>query len=291
MRKLIFVLFLLGGYFSGYAQVGIGTRNPSSSALLDIHSAEGNKGVAMPKVALISKQSYAPITGSSSDKHNLGLIMYNTTTDHAKELVPGYYYWTGTSWTALLHTEAIFDLIDQQNTKDGVYYGKINGGTQAVLYVKKKDAQGNQIQEEIDLLRLLLQDVSNLSEEHLYQLRKTLGYDITEHVVYTGKSVRGQYHYSVYGRTAIEDGNAEVQGVRLSRETVQLLEEGVVFDIHLLNAQQQIIDINTTEVEVTNGGLLKFSLGSSSMYYTLPAGEYGVIVDLLSSRELLSSGG
>lgn len=285
MRKLFFVLCLLGGYFYGYAQVGIGTRNPSSSALLDVHGVEGNKGVLMPKVALISRQSYAPLAGSSRDERNLGLIVYNTTTDSERELAPGYFYWTGTSWTALLHTEAIFDLIGQNNTKDGVYYGKINGGIQAVLYVKKKDANGNEIQEEIDLLRLLLQDISTLSEEHLYQLRKTLGYDITEHVVYTGKSVRGKYHYSVYGRTAIEDGNAEVQGVRLTRETLRLLEEGVVFDIHLLNAQQQIIDINTTDVEVTSGGLLKFSLGSSSLYYTLPAGEYGVIVDLLSTKE------
>lgn len=285
MRKLFFVLFLLGGYLSGYAQIGIGTRTPSSSALLDVRSTAGNKGVLMPKVALISKQSYAPITGSSSDEHNLGLIVYNTTTDHAKELVPGYYYWTGSSWTALLHTEALFDLIGQQDSKDGVYYGKINGGVQAVLYVKKKTADGTEVHEEINLLSLLLQDISNLSEEHIHQLRKTLGYDITEQAVYTGKSIQGKHHYSVYGRTEIEEGNAEVRGVRLSRETLQLLEEGVVFDIHLLNAHQQIIDINTTDVEITSNGILKFSLGSSSMYYTLPAGEYGVIVDLLSSRE------
>ncbi|EHQ43883.1 hypothetical protein [Myroides odoratus] len=285
MKKLFFVVFLLWGYLQGYAQVGIGINKPSSSAMLDIHSTGGNKGVLFPKVALIDTKSYAPIIGNSADMHNVGLLVYNITTDVAKGLHQGYYYWTGTTWVGLPNTEVILDLVASQTSIGGVYYGKINGGTQDVLYVKKQDAQGNDVEEALDLMTMLVQDVSNLTEENIFMLKKAFGYDITEHIVYTGKSIQGKYQYSVYGQTEIEEGNAEVGGVRLSRESLQLLEEGVIFDIHLVNANQQLIDINITDIEVTTAGVLKFSLGTSSMYFTLPAGGYGVIVDLLSLRE------
>lgn len=284
MKKLFFVVFLFLGYLQGYAQVGIGTNKPSSSAMLDIHSTGGNKGVLFPKVALVDTKSYAPITGDSYDSHNVGLLVYNITTHVAKGLHQGYYYWTGTTWVGLPDTDTILDLVASQTVNGGVYYGKINGGTQDVLYIKKKDTQGNDVEEAIDLLNILLQDLNSLTEENIFRLKKVFGYDITEHIVYTGKSIQGKYQYSVYGRTEIEEGNAEVRGVRLSRESLQLLEEGVVFDIHLVNTDQQLIDINITDIEVTAAGILKFSLGTSSMYFTLPAGGYGVIVDLLSTR-------
>lgn len=283
MKKLVFIMFLLVGYLSGYAQVGIGVRTPSSSAMLDIHSAEGNKGVLMPKVSLIDKTSYAPLKGSSSDVRNVGLIVYNTTEDVAKDLVQGYYYWTGSAWTGLPNTDTIIELISNQIINGGVYYGKINGGTKDVLYIKKIDAvTGNEIDEEIDILDTLL---SNLTPENIFLIKKSLGYDITEQVVYTGKSVKGKYHYSVYGKTQIQEGNAEVNGLSLSSESLRLLEEGVIYGIHLLNNNLQVIDINITDIEVTSSGVLKFSLGSSSIYFTLPAGEYGVIVELLSAKE------
>ena len=288
MKKLFFVLFLLWGCFSGYSQVGIGIKDPSPSAMLDIYSARGNKGVLMPKVELQDKQSYAPILGDANDTHNIGLIVYNTTINVAKELTPGYYYWTGKAWTKMADVDTIMDLIGKPSMNEGgVYYGKINGGTKEVLYFKKKEANGTVVDVEIDLVSTLLNDFANLSEENIFNLRKVFGYDITERVVFTGKKVQGKYHYSVYGRTEIDEGNAEVRGLRLNSGSLQLLEDGVIFKIHLLNQQQQIVDVGITDIEVTTGGMLKFSLGSSSVYYTLPAGQYGVIVEFLSTRELL----
>lgn len=288
MKKLFFVLFLLWGCFSGYSQVGIGIKDPSSSAMLDIYSAGGNKGVLMPKVELQDKQSYAPIIGNGNDTHNVGLIVYNTTINVGKELTQGYYYWTGNSWTRMADVDTIMDLIGQPTVNEGsVYYGKINGGSKEVLYFKKKEANGTVVDVEIDLASTLLSDFSNLSEENIFNLRKVFGYDITDQVVFTGKRIQGKYHYSVYGRTEIEEGNAETQGLRLNSGALQLLEDGVVFKIYLLNQNQQVIDMGITDIEVTTGGMLKFSLGSSSVYYTLAAGQYGVIVEFLSTRELL----
>ena len=286
MKKILFVLFLLGGCYSGFSQVGIGVQNPSSSAMLDIHSAEGNKGVLMPKIALIDKQSYLPITGNSGDARNIGLMVYNTTVDVAKDLSKGYYYWTGTQWNGLPDAAAIIDIINNNTSiNGGVYYGKINGGTKEVLYIKKKDNNGNEIDEEIDIVASFLGDLTNISEENIFILKKVFGYDITEHVVYTGKSIKGKYHYSVYGKTLIQEGNAEVQGVQLNSETVRLLGSGNIYKINLLDQNQQIIDVNITDITIETGNVLKFSMGTSSIYYTLPAGEYGVIVELLSSLE------
>lgn len=283
MKKLVLGLLLLGGYFMGYAQVGIGIKDPSTSAMLDVHSPNGDKGILMPKIALVEKSSFAPIKGNSSDVHNLGLIIYNTTVDTTKDLIQGYYYWTGSKWTGLPNTETVIELISNQIVNGGVYYGKINGGTKEVLYLKKIDAvTGTEINEEIDILSLL---INNLTVENIFKLKEAMGYDVTEQVVYTGKSVKGKYHYSVYGKTQIEDGNAEAGGVSLSAETLRLLEEGVIYKVYVLNNNHQIIDINTTDIVVTNAGVLKFSLGANSLYYTLPAGEYGVIVELLSSKE------
>lgn len=288
MKKLFFVLILLWGCFSGYSQVGIGTKNPSSSAMLDIYSVQGNKGVLMPKVELFDKQSYEPILGDANDLHNVGLIVYNTAINVSKDLTQGYYYWTGNSWTKLADVDTIMDLIDTSSLDEGVvYYGKINGGLKDVLYIKKKEANGNEVDVEIDLVGALLNDFTNLSEENIFNLKKVFGYDITERVVFTGKQIQGKYHYSVYGKTTIEDGNAEVQGLQLNSGSLQLLEDGVVFTIYLLNQNQQVVDVGITDIEVTASGMLRFSLGSSSVYYTLPAGQYGVIVEFLSTREQL----
>lgn len=285
MKKLVFIMFLLVGYFSGYAQVGIGVQTPSSSAMLDIHSAGGDKGVLLPKIALTSLTSYLPIKGDSSDARNVGLLIYNTTEDSTKDLVLGYYYWTGSSWVGLPNTSTIIELISNQIINGGVYYGTINGGTKEVLYIKKKDAvTGIETNEEIDLFATILNNITHISAGDLFEMKKMFGYDISEHVVFTGISVKGKYLYTVYGTTQIQEGNAEVGGLTLSQESLALLAHGEIYSISLLNSQLQVIDMNTTDIVLTTNGLLKFSLGSGSLYQTLPAGEYGVIVELLSDN-------
>ena len=83
------------------AQTGIGTTTPNASAKLDVTSAD--KGFLPPRVALTATNVFAPVTGLSGTTAlatAAGLLIYNTstTTNTPNNVVPGYYYWNGTSW-------------------------------------------------------------------------------------------------------------------------------------------------------------------------------------------------
>jgi hypothetical protein len=89
------VLFLLIS-FGTFAQTGIGTNTPNASAKLEV--AATDKGFLPPRVALTASNVFSPITGTSSAA--TGLLVYNTATAGTapNNVVPGYYYWNGTSW-------------------------------------------------------------------------------------------------------------------------------------------------------------------------------------------------
>lgn len=84
MRYLLFFMIFLPAY--ALAQnVGIGTPAPDASAALDVSAA--NKGVLVPRVALINEFVVNPITSPAQ-----GLLVYNTTTNVT--LTPGFYFWS-----------------------------------------------------------------------------------------------------------------------------------------------------------------------------------------------------
>ena len=89
---LFFSLFVL----IGHAQTGIGTTAPNASAKLEV--AATDKGFLPPRVALTASNVFAPITGTSSAA--TGLLIYNTASAGTtpNNVVPGYYYWNGTTW-------------------------------------------------------------------------------------------------------------------------------------------------------------------------------------------------
>ncbi|GEQ85527.1 hypothetical protein ULMS_10350 [Patiriisocius marinistellae] len=96
ISKNIFLVsscFLLCSLFTN-AQVGINTTTPSASSALDITST--NKGFLMTKVALTGTDDMTTITPSPT----IGLLVYNTasTGSSGTEVVPGFYYFNGTSW-------------------------------------------------------------------------------------------------------------------------------------------------------------------------------------------------
>ena len=77
--------------------VGIGTVTPNASAMLDVSAT--NKGVLVPRVALINASDVATIVTPP-----LSLLIYNTATAGVPSLAvsPGYYYWNGSKWVALI---------------------------------------------------------------------------------------------------------------------------------------------------------------------------------------------
>lgn len=82
-----------------HAQTGIGTTTPNASAKLEVAST--NKGFLPPRVALTATNTFAPITGTASSA--TGLLVYNTETAGTipNNVVPGYYYWNGTTWVQI----------------------------------------------------------------------------------------------------------------------------------------------------------------------------------------------
>jgi hypothetical protein len=92
--KKIFFFFVVFCVFNSHAQVGIGTDTPNTSAKLDVSAS--NKGFLPPRVALVSTAgNTSPIAFPAT-----GLIVYNTASSN--DVTPGYYYWSGAKWIAVI---------------------------------------------------------------------------------------------------------------------------------------------------------------------------------------------
>lgn len=95
MKKIMLIVVVVGGSYFANAQVGIGTPNPDSNAMLEIKSA--NKGVLIPRMELKSLTSSEPI--SSGNDLREGLLVYNI----SASLPVGFYSWdmSGKKWLKL----------------------------------------------------------------------------------------------------------------------------------------------------------------------------------------------
>jgi hypothetical protein len=97
MKKGIGVLIFVLAFFTGNAQTGIGTTTPSPSAKLEV--ASSNQGFLPPRIALTATNAASPVTSPAT-----GLLVYNTATAGTapNNVAPGYYYWNGSAWVAIL---------------------------------------------------------------------------------------------------------------------------------------------------------------------------------------------
>lgn len=91
LKTLILYLFVI---ISSFAQVGIGTTNPDTSAALDIVNPTG--GLLIPRVALTATTDTATINGIEAES----LLVYNTAV--VNDVTTGFYFWNGTYWERLL---------------------------------------------------------------------------------------------------------------------------------------------------------------------------------------------
>lgn len=97
MKKVILVLAFFLVFLNGNAQTGIGTTTPSPSAKLEV--ASSNQGFLPPRIALTATNAASPVTSPAT-----GLLVYNTATAGTapNNVAPGYYYWNGSAWVAIL---------------------------------------------------------------------------------------------------------------------------------------------------------------------------------------------
>ena len=106
MKNIIVSAFLFFG-LSISAQVGINTRSPHSSSVLDIRAT--NKGVTFPQVELQSRLDITTIPSSTES-----LVVYNT--NDALSGKKGHYFWDGSRW------EYLFSDVNQINLMNHIKY-------------------------------------------------------------------------------------------------------------------------------------------------------------------------
>ncbi len=118
-------LLFLSGFVCSIAafsqNVGINATGavPNAAAMLDIAST--NKGLLIPRVALIGTNSNAPVGASVI----ASLLVYNTATAGIapSNVVPGYYYWDGAEWVALAGDGSKnWSLSGNGGTMDGTHF-------------------------------------------------------------------------------------------------------------------------------------------------------------------------
>ncbi len=88
------------------AQVGISSATsftPDTNSILDASST--TKGILLPRVALTSTTTLAPITGTSTAPESLFVYNTSTTGTSPNNVTPGFYFWTGTKWNRVLNTD------------------------------------------------------------------------------------------------------------------------------------------------------------------------------------------
>ena len=103
MKKIFFILNVLLIASFADAQTGIGTTTPNASAKLDVSST--TQGFLPPRVTLTGTNDNTTIKNSAGTSITpaTGLLVYNTatTTTDPFRVVPGYYYYNGTTWVSI----------------------------------------------------------------------------------------------------------------------------------------------------------------------------------------------
>ncbi|HEY9046101.1 MAG TPA: tail fiber domain-containing protein [Ohtaekwangia sp.] len=109
MKKFKLVIFFYIGVFSVALAQNIGINStgaaPAPSAMLDI--ASPSSGLLIPRVALTATNAAGPITSPATS-----LLVYNTATAGTapNNVVPGYYYWSGSAWLLVVAADAAGNL-------------------------------------------------------------------------------------------------------------------------------------------------------------------------------------
>jgi hypothetical protein len=91
MKRIILIFSLMLTVFSGFAQVGIGTKTPDPSAMLEVKAT--NKGILIPRITLAQRNSIKSPANS--------LMIYQT------DNTPGYYYYASGSWTRIANGNSV----------------------------------------------------------------------------------------------------------------------------------------------------------------------------------------
>ncbi|HEA31140.1 MAG TPA: hypothetical protein ENH91_14300 [Leeuwenhoekiella sp.] len=90
---LLFFAFIIFDLQISFAQIGIGTSDPSESSLLEIGTPHNRRGLLIPRIFLRNTGDFAPLTGIQDES----LLIYNTNPAVGK----GFYYRFKSNWIKL----------------------------------------------------------------------------------------------------------------------------------------------------------------------------------------------
>lgn len=90
MKKLLLSAIMALSFSSVFAQVGINTETPHSSAVLDVVAKDGNKGLLIPRLTSTAIQTLSATAAE-------GLLVYDTTNHR-------FMGWNGSSWVSFGNT-------------------------------------------------------------------------------------------------------------------------------------------------------------------------------------------
>ncbi|HUH35747.1 MAG TPA: tail fiber domain-containing protein [Moheibacter sp.] len=97
MKKYTFLISALFSLSFAYSQMGIGTVQPQTGALLELDATIVKGGLLLPRVELYSTTVSGPLT-----EHVQGMVLYNTRIIAGINGVsPGFYYNDGSKWIKL----------------------------------------------------------------------------------------------------------------------------------------------------------------------------------------------
>lgn len=108
MKQLIFIIALFFSVSVFAQNVGINDdgSSPDASALLDVNSTEGNKGMLMPRLTQAQRNAIStPATG---------LIIYQT------DNVPGFYYYNSANWVKLSNERITYATVAEAEAATGI---------------------------------------------------------------------------------------------------------------------------------------------------------------------------
>lgn len=111
MKNILFLISISIFSINSFAQVGIGTNTPHSSAILEVSTAQKSGGILLPNVPL--KGAYDNITVPNPAR---GLMVYNTSNagnSASNDLVYAneIYLWNGTRWNNISDMEVAKDIL------------------------------------------------------------------------------------------------------------------------------------------------------------------------------------
>ncbi|MEK6494011.1 hypothetical protein, partial [Myroides odoratimimus] len=170
------------------------------------------------------------------------------------------------------------NILNEHLTQGGtVYYGKIDGKADDVLYSIVKDANGKEEKKLIDLSKTIKEILSTENNELITELKEAVSYDITNAIAETNIKFGGKVVSTFSSIAQVKLNDAEILGVEapegLGRADIN------VFDIKLYTNAGKLVTVGITDIKYDNrSGLLGFTLGSGDIYTPIAAGDYKVVV-------------